>query len=996
MPKDTNSHAVAGEISPDALSALLADLRSSTSMEIRDDRLTRTLYASDASIYSITPDAVAFPQSVADVQAAVRACGQHQIPLTPCGAGTGLAGGAVNCGLQLDCSRHLNRILEIDPQNRTARVQPGVVLDELNAELKPHGLHFSPDVATANRATIGGMIANNSAGAHSVVVGRTCDHIRALDVVLSDGSLASWGAGESADLADFAQNCEKNLAAVIQEYADEIEAHFPKTFRRNGGYALDRLKIDNGHLNVEQLIVGSEGTLGIVVAATLNLLPLPKEQAICVVHFDDLLASLKSVTTILEHQPSAIELIDKLILDGTKENPAMQRRRWFLEGDPQALLIVEFYEEIPEKLTERLQALAADLQARLLGYAWPIITDPDQQADVWEVRKAGTGLLMSRPGDTQPYDFVDDCAVDPAHLHEYIVRLHHILADEGIERTGYYAHASVGLLHVRPALNLKTQAGVEKLRRISDRVSQLVREFSGALTGEHGEGLVRSEWIERMFGPQLVEAFRRVKATFDPQGIFNPGKIIDPLPMDANLRYGADYSSENPPTVLDFSAHGGMAGLAEMYSGIGECRKRLVGTMCPSYMATGDETHTTRARASALRVALSNRDLLAGLSDPALDEVFDLCLSCKACKTECPTGTDVAKLKAEWLHARNQRQGVPRRSRLIARSIQLAQLGCHFAPLSNLFMQSKVVRAFMEHLYGLDRRVPPPRFARQTFRQWFANRSNTSQGGTSAGGTAVSAVSGTSPGMTSLLNPQSSILNPPIVYFVDTWVNCYIPQVGQATVKVLEALGHEVIVPPTVCCGRPLISKGMLDEAKTLAEDNVEILGPYARRGIPIIGTEPSCVSVLTDELPQFVRTPAARRVAEMAVSIESFVADALQRDPDALKFKPDAGPLIFHGHCHHKALTGTGGALRVLSACTHGQAKELNTGCCGMAGAFGHEKEHYDVAKAVGEQRLFPAVRNRGDADVAVSGFSCRHHIEHHTGVAPKHVIEYVAEALE
>jgi Fe-S oxidoreductase len=450
--------------------------------------------------------------------------------------------------------------------------------------------------------------------------------------------------------------------------------------------------------------------------------------------------------------------------------------------------------------------------------------------------------------------------------------------------------------------------------------------------------------------------------------------------MDANLRYGEAFTSQQPATVLDFSAHGGMAGLAEMCSGIGECRKRLVGTMCPSYQATDDEQHTTRARANALRVALSNRGLLEGLADPALDEVFDLCVACKACKTECPTGTDLAKLKAEWLHARNMRQGVPRRSRLIARSIVMAAWGCRFAPLSNWIMQSKVARAFMEHWYGLDRRVPPPKFARQTFRQRFAKH-------VAAG---VSPAVGASPTAEAVGHPR-----PQVVYFVDTWVNYYIPRVGQATVKVLEALGCEVIVPPTVCCGRPLISKGLLDEAKLLAEDNVEILTPYVERGIPIVGTEPSCVSVLTDELPQLVRTREARRIAELAQTVEVYVAQALAENPEALRFRNGRPAVLYHGHCHQKALTGTEDGLRLLQACTSGAATEINSGCCGMAGAFGHEVEHYDIAKAIGEQRLFPAVRARGAAEIAVSGFSCRHHIAQHTDARPRHVIEYVADAL-
>ena len=944
----------------------LEQLRSAISGEVRHDRLSRALYATDASIYQIVPDGVALPKSPADVAAAVRICAEHGIPLTARGAGTGLTGGAVNRGIQLDCSRYLTGVSDIDPQRRTVHVQAGVVLDELNAQLSSYGLYFAPDVATSSRATVGGMIANNSCGARSVLVGRTVDHVVRLDAVLSDGSTCTWGPGATPHDNPLAQRCEETLAAVAREQADEISARFPNVLRRNGGYALDRLRTDNGRINAETIICGSEGTLAVVVGATLKLSPLPKKRGLVVVHFDDLLASLAAVPIILGHKPAAVELVDQMILDATRANPALARRRWFLDGAPTAILIVELFDDEDAAMARRLDALVTDLKGRRVGYAWPTIDEPARQADVWEVRKAGLGLLMSKPGDEQPHTCIEDAAVDPARLHDYIARLGQILAEEGVSQVGYYAHASVGLLHVRPVLNLKTRAGIERLRRISDRASSLALEFGGTFTGEHGDGIIRSAWLEKMYGPDIIAAFRRVKHTFDPHGTLNPGKIIDPLPMDANLRFETEPPPHEPATTLDFGAYGGMAGLAGMCNGVGQCRQRLVGTMCPSYMATHDETHTTRARANALRMALSNDGLLDGLSDPALDEVFDLCLSCKACQTECPTRIDIARLKAEWLAQRNERLGVPRRSRLIARSIELAAWGCRFAPLSNWLMQSRVVRAFVEHWYGLDRRVPPPRFAGQAFRQWFAQRRQPRAGD-----------------------------RPQVVYFVDTWVNYYTPGVGQAAVKVLEALGYEVVVPPTVCCGRPLISKGLLGEAKALAEANVAILAPFADRGLPIIGTEPSCIATLVDEQPQFVRTPAARRIAERAQTVETFVGQALEDNPGALRFKGNSPPLLYHGHCHQKALTGTGAALRVLGACVCGGATEIDSGCCGMAGSFGHEVEHYDVAKAIGEQRLFPAVRTRGEARIAVSGFSCRQQIEHHTDAQPRHVIEYVADAL-
>ncbi len=953
--------------------------------ETRSDRLSRALYATDASLYEIIPDAVVFPRRVADVAAAVRACAKYGVPLTARGAGTGLAGGAVNRGIQLDVSRHLNRILDVDVANRRVRVEPGVVLDELNAVVGPHGLHFAPDVATSSRATIGGMIANNSCGAHSIVYGRTVDHVLSLDVVLSDGSLVTWGAGGSQRTGRLsawpaaigqsqlrpdgalAERCEKSLIEVARDYADEIAARYPKVLRRNGGYALDRLRVENGRPNAETIICGSEGTLGVVVGATLDLTPLPRHRGLVVAHFAELLESLEATPVILEHKPAAVELVDRLVLDAGMQHPAMGRQRSLIDGQPNALLIVEVFDDSFERLGPRLNEVAADLRARGLGYAWPILTDAARTAKVWEIRKSGLGLLMSRPGDEQPYAFVEDTAVDPARLRDYIERFANILREEGVEQAGYYAHASVGCLHVRPVLNLKKCEDVQRMRRIADRISSLALEFGGAMTGEHGDGIVRSCWLEKMYGPRIIEAFRKIKRAFDPQGILNPGKIVDPLPMTEHLRYdalrGARPETENGPTALDFGGHGGMLGLANMCSGVGQCRQRLVGTMCPSYMATGDETHTTRARANALRIALSDHRLLDGLSDPALDEVMDLCLSCKACKTECPTGVDMARLKAEWQWHRHRRVGSPLSAHLIAQVGRLMALGSVVPSLTNAVLQSAPARWLAEKLLGFDRRVPPPVLATETFRRWFERRPRAQES-----------------------------RDRRVAYFVDTWTNCVTPQVGMALVRILEGMGYEVLVPEVVCCGRPAISKGMLDAAERLLGTNCEVLAPYAAAGVPIVVTEPSCFSALVEELPQLVRTAEARRIAAGVVMAESFIARIIGERPDALRWRSGGPPVLYHGHCHQKALVGTADAICLLKIATGGRAEEINSGCCGMAGSFGHEVEHFDVAAAIGEQRLFPAVRNRGEGEVAVSGFSCRHQIEHHTGVRARHLLEIVA----
>ncbi len=957
-------------ISASPAASALSEIANAIDGEVRTDRLSRALYSTDASIYEMMPDGVVFPKTVEDVEATVRICAKLGVPVTPRGAGTGLAGGAVNHGIQLDCSRYLDRIGEVDVANKSVRVEPGVVLDELNAMLRPHGLQFAPDVATSSRANIGGMIANNSCGAHSVSSGRTCDHIECLDVVLSDGSLVQWGIGAAQVDNGLAFECEQILRTVAKEEADEIKARFPKVFRRNGGYALDRISREGGRVNAETLICGSEGTLGVVVGATLKLIDLPKHKGLVVAHFEDLLPSLSATPIILEHNPAAVELIDRLIVGAAMNNPGMVSKRAWIKGDPAAVLICEMYDDDARRLEERLVVLSEDLEARTDGYAFPVMNSPGDQANVWDVRKAGLGLLMSKPGDDQSYAFVEDTAVDPAKLRDYIDDFMKILNEEGVEQAGCYAHASVGCLHVRPVLNLKQADNVARMYRVADRISSLALKYGGTMTGEHGDGIVRSCWLAKMYGPRITAAMKRIKQTFDPKGILNPGKIVDPLPMTENLRYGANFESQSPKTTLDFSEHGGMAGLAGMCSGVGQCRQRLVGSMCPSYMATGDETHTTRARANALRIALSNRDMLDGLSDPALDEVFDLCLSCKACKTECPTGTDIAKLKSEWQSAKHRREGVPRRSRFIADSVGLAKWGSRFAPLSNWIIRSAPVRRFLEKRYGFDRRIPPPRFVRQTFRHWFEGHRNASS--------------------ESKKNGQQCV-----VLFVDTWTNHHTPQVGMAAVKVLESLGYRVLCPETSCCGRPMISKGLLAEAQLLASKNVDSLANFAHQGIPILGVEPSCVSALTDELPQLVRNKAANRIASSAMMLESFVAKLIEDEPDRLRFREGAIESIrYHGHCHQKALYGTEDAIAALQTVC-GDATEINSGCCGMAGSFGHEVEHYDVAQAVGEQRLFPAIRESGDASIAVSGFSCRCQIRHHTDAKPRHVVEYLADAI-
>jgi len=948
---------------------IAVNLQREISGDVRFDNLSRTIYATDASIYEMIPLGVVIPKNVDDVVATINQCRNHGIPLIPRGAGTGLTGGAIGHGVQLDLSSYMNRIININPQDKTVTVEPGVVLDELNAALEPHDLHFAPDVATSSRATIGGMIANNSCGAHSVMFGRTVDHVISLTVVLPNGMVATFD-NTSEELASTTSRETRKINQALGKLRDdcyeEIQQRFPNILRSNGGYGLDRLGPPGKPIDATKIICGSEGTLGVVVQAKLRLTPLPKERAILLLHFDDLLEALETTPDILKHRPAAVELIDELIITAGRRNAAINKQCDFINGNPKALLAIELYDDEPHALIARLNNIASDSSIMAKTYHAERLGQLDKQQCLWQLRKAGLGLLMSQPGDHQPVAFVEDSAVDPTRLRDYIEAFKMLLSKEGVS-AGYYAHASVGCIHVRPVLNLKNGADVAKMKRIAESVLDLALRFGGTVTGEHGDGIARSCWLEKLYGPLIIEAFRKVKTIFDPDGVLNPNKIVDPLPMTDHLRFGSDYASANINTALNFDTHNGMSGLTEMCSGVGQCRQRFTSTMCPSYMATHDETHTTRARANALRAALSNRSLLNGLQDPHLAEVMDLCLSCKACKTECPTGVDMAKLKAEYLHQRNLRQGTGPRSRFIADMPALAAKASRFPRTANWLANRKWFQQALESKYGFDARISLPKFAHQTFRKWWKKHSKKT--------TDVSA-------------------RGRVVYFVDTWTNYFAPQVGIAATTLLEAAGYEVICPETMCCGRPAISKGLLAEAAELAQANIRSLMPYVREGLTIVGTEPSCILSLVDEYPQLVNDYTAERVANKSVVIETFLSSLLEKHPAALRFNSQIS-LRYHAHCHQKALVGSSEAMQLLRTAFGDRANEIESGCCGMAGSFGHEKEHYETSLAVGEDRLFPAIRQRGHSQIAVSGFSCRQQIKHHTEANPRHLVEYLADAL-
>jgi FAD/FMN-containing dehydrogenase/Fe-S oxidoreductase len=963
------------------LAALRRDL-GTIEGEVRFDELSRALYACDASVYQIQPLGVVVPKSRDDIVRVVNACRRHGCSITMRGGGTSQAGQSIGAGLVVDTSKYLNRILEVNVEERWARVEPGIVLDDLNGALARHRLRFAPDISSASRATLGGMIANNSAGARSVVYGKTIDHVLELHVVLADGSVAWFRPVSGDELERLAagpsleSSCYRETRRLAREHADEIARRYPKVLRRVAGYNLDEFVHADRPFNLAKMLVGSEGTLGIVIEARINLVPLPGAKAVLAVQFDDLLDALGAAPAILRHRPSAIEAMDAFILNHTHTNAALHRlRQTFVEGDPAALLCVEFYADRADELPARLDALEADLRASGMKVRCHRALDAAAQQAIWHVREAALGLSMAMRGDAKALSFVEDAAVPPERLRDYIRDLLILVKRHGTE-AGVYAHASVGCLHVRPVVNLKTAEGVETFASIASGVADLVLQYGGALSGEHGDGLVRSPFMERMFGPALFGAFRELKHTFDPGGLFNPGKIVDAPPIGANLRYGPAYTATAVSTTFDYSEHGSFAQAVEMCSGLGACRKTQAGTMCPSYMATREETHSTRGRANALRLALSGRLGEAGLADDAVHEALDLCLECRACRTECPVGVDVARMKSEFLSARWARLGAPARARALGRVDRIAKWGSRFAPLSNTIARSTLVRGLNERLIGVDRRRVPPAFARRTWRQ-------------KKGSGLFFPVAKKSP------DPFRAA----VVLFVDTFTNHFHPEIGQAAVDVIGRLGYDPTLANNVCCGRPLISQGLLDEARERARENARRLEPLAAGGQPLVFLEPSCLSAIREDAPDLLAGDDRRRaraVADRSRLFEDWLEGECRAGRATPAFRSGPSRIVLHGHCHQKAAGDLTPAKALLDRIPGATVVDPDAGCCGMAGSFGYMKGHYDVSRAIGERRLLPVARALGPGDVLVaSGTSCRQQIADFTGVRALHAAELVQNLL-
>ena len=955
---------------PNALTALADDLRAAVQdpTDVLVDRPSRLLYATDASLYEMEPVAVVFPRTPSDAAVAVDVARSHGVPVLPRGGGTSLAGQGVNHAVVLDFTRHMNAVLEIDADRRLARVQPGLVLSELNKAARRFGLHYPIDPSTANRATIGGGIGNNSCGTHSGLYGKTVDVVESMDVILSDGENLRFDHVDERRLRALIDTggregrLYRDLRELAERERDEIALRYPDIPRRVSGYNLETL-LDPHGVNLSQMVVGSEGTLAVVTEATVQLAPLPARRGILAAHFRTLIEAAEATVVANSQAPAAIELVDDIIIERCRSSVGYAPLAEFVVGNPGAILLIECFADTDVELSEQLNAIHSKLESRAMGYAFVTETDSAAQARMWQMRQAGLGLLMSMHGDPKPAAFVEDTAVPPERLPEFVARFDAAVRAKGL-RAGYYGHAAAGCLHIRPVVNVKDPVGLDQTEELASEIADLVVEFGGSLSGEHGDGIVRGAFMEKMYGARLVDAFREAKQIFDPDGLLNPGKIIDTPPFRDNLRLSPETINHEPAGWLDFSSEGGLARAAEMCNGQGACRK-FDGGMCPSFMVTQDEEHSTRGRANLLRQVLNGAMPLEELSGDRLHDALDLCVECKACKAECPSGVDLAKIKYEVLAHRHRTHGVPLRDRAFANIATLLRLGSVLPTLANFVASTPLARMALQRL-GVHHQRPVPRLANQTFDRWFRGRAPRSQ------------------------------TKGDVVLFDDTFTNFVHPEVGIAATRIVEALGYRVIrVENRACCGRPSISKGLLDDARVLAERNVSALLDHAESGTPIVGTEPSCVLTLRDEYPLLLRDEAAATVASQALLFDEWLVRELNQEDSPQIFDGDHGKLMLHAHCHQKALAGFDQTLNVLRQAGY-EPTAIDSGCCGMAGSFGFEAEHYEISRKMGEYKLFPALRDSAGTPAAITGVSCRQQIGHFTDIEPRHVVEYLADALK
>ena len=954
-------------------STLARSLQRETSAEVLFDDFSRGLYSTDASIYQIMPLGVVVPKTEEDVRATLNIAYENGISVTMRGAGTSQCGQTVGEGIIVDVSKNLKSLVSVDAGKRQATVQPGIVLDQLNTMLKQHGLFFPVDVSTSSRATIGGMTANNSCGARSIRYGKMVDNVIDVDAVLADGSSMGFGnldEGTASQVPQRQQELVSELIELGKRESKEVAKRFPRVQRRVGGYNLDVLSAEPGSsLNLAQLLVGSEGTLAVSSQITLNLQPIPEHKVLGVCHFPTFYQAMETTQHLVELEPDAVELVDQTMLELAAEIPQFQEKlKRFVKGKPGSLLLVEFAGTELLSLKLKLNELDELMAARGFPAAVVEAIDPKLQNEVWEVRKSGLNIMMSMKGDGKPVSCIEDCAVELPDLAEYTRRLNELFDRYGTTGT-WYAHASVGCLHVRPVLNLKQEMDTRKLRAITEETFAIVQEYKGSHSGEHGDGLVRSEFHEVMYGERIVKAFEEIKRIFDPSNQLNPGKIVNPSKIDDRslFRYGPDYLQSSITSGLDWSEWGGFDRAVEMCNNNGACRKFNTDVMCPSYRVTRDERHLTRGRANALRLALSGQLGPDAISSEQMYETMRLCVGCKACSRECPTGVDMNRMKTEFLFHYNRKNGLSLREKLFAYMPRYSHFVSKFGELANLRDLIPGLPWITDILLGLTSRRELPRWGSKPF----------------------------SPGEVS-----KEIAGPEVVLLADTFSTYFEPEVLRDGLALLESSGRRVIVPAgskssqRLCCGRTFLSSGLLDEAKHEAKRLVESLSPHLDRGVPIVGMEPSCVFTIKDEIPALLPGGKAQKLAEQVQMLDEYLLNEHNSGLLNLEFNVSGTEkVLLHGHCHQKAFDAFNSTVRLMEIAGI-EVETIPSSCCGMAGSFGYQSEHYHVSMEMAELTLLPRIRKATAGEkVVANGTSCRHQIHHGSGRTAQHPISFLRE---
>ena len=960
--------------------------------ELFTDQTTRKLYATDASAYREIPLAVAFPRSDSDIVKLIHFANENKTSIIPRTAGTSLAGQVVGKGIVADISKYFDQIIEINTAEKWAIVQPGIVRDDLNQRLKPHGYYFAPETSTANRAMIGGMIGNNSCGSNSVVYGSTREHLLEVNALLSDGNKVWFGPISAEEFLTRVHHSDEGLENKVYKHIHEvlsnpenireIEKEFPKHSirRRNTGYAIDMIarmqpfQPEGQLFNFSSLIAGSEGTLAFVTSAKIRLTPLesPHKMLVCI-HCNSIDESLRANLVALKHQPSAVELMDHYIFEATKRNTGQIENRFFIEGDPQAILVAELTRQSAEQVEVDAKDLIEDLRSHGLGYSYPLVRGEDIKK-VWNLRKAGLGLLSNVPGDKKPVPVIEDTAVDVNDLPAYIEEVAELLKKRGLYSV-HYAHAGSGEIHLRPIIDLKKTEGVKLFRAIAEDSAALVKKYRGSLSGEHGDGRLRGEFIPLMIGQHNYRLIRDLKKVWDPNNIFNPGKIVDTPPMDTNLRFERDQVTKEFDTILDFSENQGFLRAAEQCNGSGDCRKTEVsgGTMCPSYMATRREKDTTRARANILREMITRSDKANPFAQEEISEVMDLCISCKGCKSECPSNVDMAKLKQEWQYQYYKEKGVPFRNRLIGNFASGMKLAYAFPWAYNFVFNNKAIGGAVKSLLGFAPKRSMPHISKINWKTWFEKD----------------------------FKPTVKQPVKTVYLFIDELLNYNEAEIGITTVKLLDRLGYGIIVLDHSESGRSHLSKGLLEQAREFARKNVALFKDHITEETPLIGVEPSAILTFRDEYPDLLRgeeKEAARKIASHTLMIEEFLSKEMEAGRiDFSLFKDQRNLIKLQGHCQQKALSTLTHTKKILTRLGNNEVHIIPSGCCGMAGSFGYEKEHYELSMQIGELVLFPAVRKQSEGVIiAAPGTSCRHQIKDGTGRNSLHPVEILWAALK